>query len=241
MLIDEVQMKSNLEAIQEQIQVSAKKAGRNPDEITLMAVTKTKPLEVMLTLSKLGLKCFGENYPDEIEEKIPSLGFYPFPVAMIGHLQSRKAKIVADRCDAFHSLDRLDIAEKMERLCAERNRVMPVFLECNVGDEATKSGWHFSSDEMPGEFLADYEKIAEMPHLDIQGLMTLPPFTENGESNRPFFIRLREIRDALNDRYGAHITELSMGTSSDYSVAIEEGSTIIRIGTALAGAREYKK
>lgn len=240
MIIDAVQMKANLEDIRGKIAAAAAKAGRKPEEVTLMAVTKTKPLEVMLALADLGLTSFGENYPDEIEEKIPSLGAYPFPVAMIGHLQSRKAKIVADRCDEFHSLDRLDIAEKMERLCAERDRILPVFLECNVGDEESKSGWHFRSDVLPDDFLADYEKIAQLPHLDIRGLMTLPPFAEDGESNRPYFIRMRKIADGLNRR-GAHITQLSMGTSSDYMVAIEEGATIVRIGTALAGAREYKK
>ena len=159
---------------------------------------------------------------------------------MIGHLQSRKAKLVADLFDEYHSLDRLDIAEKMESLLAERNKVMPVFIECNVGGEESKSGWTFGSDTLTDEFLKDFEAGSAMPHLQVRGLMTLPPLVEDAEVNRKYFIRMRKIAEYLNTNMNARITELSMGTSADYSIAVEEGATMVRIGTALVGPRVYK-
>ncbi len=232
---------ANLKTIRENINSAAIKSGRDESAVRLMAVTKTKPAETVKCLLSAGIRCFGENYPDETVEKISAFRkVSDVCLAMIGHLQSRKAKIVADHFDEFQSLDRLEIAEKMESLCAERNRIMPVMIECNVGDEASKSGWHFADDSIPDQFLADFEKIRKLPHLDIMGLMILPPYAEDGEINRKYFIRTRNIAAYLNQHCGAHITELSMGTSSDYTVAIEEGATIIRIGTALVGPRDYK-
>lgn len=234
-------IRKNIEDIQNNIAAAAVRAGRAASDIRLMAVTKTKPAEVVECLISSGLRCFGENYPDETAEKIASFRTAEdVRLAMIGHLQSRKAKIVADLFDEYHSVDRLEIAEKMESLCAERNRVLPVMIECNVGNEDSKSGWHFHDESVPDTFLADFEKIAAFPHLEIRGLMILPPYAEDGEENRKYFIRTRKIGEYLNRNLGAKITELSMGTSSDYTVAIEEGATIVRIGTALVGPRQYK-
>ena len=223
------------------METAAVRAGRNAADIQLMAVTKTKPAEVIACLLEAGMRCFGENYPDETAEKIEAFRSADnTSLAMIGHLQSRKAKIVADLFDEYHSVDRLEIAEKMENLCAERNRIMPVMIECNVGDEESKSGWHFHDESVPDSFLKDFEKILTFPHLKVRGLMILPPFAENGEENRKYFVRTRKIEEYLNRSLNAGLTELSMGTSSDYMTAIEEGSTIIRIGTALVGPRVYK-
>ncbi len=235
-------IKRNIETIQKNIEAAAARAGRNSSDVTLMAVTKTKPAEVVNNLIEAGIRCFGENYPDETAGKIGAFRAEPAArLAMIGHLQSRKAKIVADLFDEFHSLDRPEIAEKMETLCMERNRTMPVMIECNVGNEDSKSGWHFPDESISDLFLGDFEKISKMPHLDIRGLMTLPPYAEEAESNRKYFVRLRKIAEYLNRHCGAHITGLSMGTSSDYTAAVEEGATIVRIGTALVGPRDYSK
>ncbi len=231
----------NLEVIQEKIAVAAEHSGRSIADVQLMAVTKTKSADVVECLINAGLRAFGENYPDETAGKIDAFRTNDaVRVAMIGHLQSRKAKIVADLFDEYHSVDRLEIAEKMEALCAERNRILPVMIECNVGDEESKSGWHFHDASIPDEFLQDFEKILTFPHLKMRGLMILPPYAEDGEVNRKYFVRTRMIMEYLNQNLNAGLTELSMGTSSDYPVAIEEGATVIRIGTALAGPRQYK-
>ncbi|MBQ6503714.1 MAG: YggS family pyridoxal phosphate-dependent enzyme [Flexilinea sp.] len=241
-MIDISVIQHNIETIQDNIASAVSRSGRNASDVRLMAVTKTKPTEVIAALIKSGIHCFGENYPDETAEKIAAFRADPgAKLAMIGHLQSRKAKIIADLFDEYHSLDRLETAEKMETLCAERNRILPVLIECNVGDEDSKSGWHFADDSVPDDFLADFEKILTLPHLDVRGLMILPPYTEDGEINRKFFIRTRNIAACLNRHYGAKLTELSMGTSSDYAVAVEEGATIVRIGTALVGPRNYNR
>ena len=233
-------IRKNIEEITKNIEIAAKRSGRSAGDVQLMAVTKTKPAEIVTTLIGSGVRCFGENYPDETAEKIAAFRTDDrVRLAMIGHLQSRKAKLVADLFDAYHSLDRPDIAEKMEKLCAERDRIMPVLIECNVGDEASKSGWHFHDDTIPEDFLRDFEQIRTYPHLQIRGLMTLPPYAENGEENRRYFVRMRKILEYLNSVYGAGLTEHSMGTSSDYTTAVEEGATIVRIGTALVGPRVY--
>ena len=241
-ILDASVIQKNIEDIREIIESAALRSGRKGSDVRLMAVTKTKPAEVVSSLIAAGIRCFGENYPDETIEKIDAFRTIDDAnLAMIGHLQSRKAKIVADHFDEFQSLDRLEIAEKMESLCAERGRVLPVLIECNIGDEASKSGWHFVDDSIPDAFIQDFEAISRLPHLDVRGLMVMPPFTEEAEINRKYFIRTRKIADYLNRNCGGHLTELSMGTSSDYAVAVKEGSTVVRIGTALVGPRDYSK
>ena len=235
-------IQNNIDVIRNRIGKAAERSGRKAGDVCLMAVTKTKPAETVRYLIESGIRYFGENYPDETKEKISVFAEAPDAMlAMIGHLQGRKAKIVADMFTAFHSLDRFEIAQKMETLCAERDRVMPVLIECNVGDEDSKSGWHFSDDSIPDAFLADFEKILKMPHLSVGGLMILPPYAENGEENRGYFVRTRNILEYLNRSYGLSMQELSMGTSSDYDIAVEEGATIVRIGTALVGPRNYNR
>lgn len=239
-MVDINTIQKNIEDIQKNIAAAAEHAGRKESDIRLMAVTKTKPAEVVAMLQTAGIRLYGENYPEETVDKISMFRSEKSTLAMIGHLQSRKAKLVADLFDEYHSLDRLEIAQKMEILLAERDKVMPVFIECNVGGEDSKSGWHFDSDAIPDAFLKDFEAVSAMPHLEICGLMTLPPYTEEAEDNRKYFIRMRNIAAYLNQQMGARITQLSMGTSADYSVAVEEGATIVRIGTALVGPRDYK-
>ena len=239
-MVDLSTIQKNIDDIQKNIDAAAARAGRNASDIRLMAVTKTKPAEVVAMLQEAGIRLYGENYPEEVPDKINEFRAEECTLAMIGHLQSRKAKLVADLFDEYHSLDRLDIAEKMESLLAERNKVMPVFIECNVGGEESKSGWTFGTDTLTDEFLKDFETVSAMPHLRVRGLMTLPPLVEDAEVNRKYFIRMRKIAEYLNTNMNARITELSMGTSADYSIAVEEGATMVRIGTALVGPRVYK-
>lgn len=237
--MDQQTLAHNLEVIRERIMTAVKKADRSSDRITLMAVTKTKPAETIRDLIELGLREFGENYPDETVEKMDAFKGDGVRISMIGHLQSRKAKLVADYFDCFQSVDNYEIAEKVDTLCCDRNKTMPVFLECNVGGEDSKGGWYFEDSDIPDSFLQDFERIQRLKHLQIKGLMILPPYTENGETNRPYFIRTRGILEYLNQYLDAGISELSMGTSIDYMEAIEEGATIVRIGTVLVGARAY--
>ena len=232
-------IKKNLEEIRAAMSVSAHRAGRNVQDIRLMAVTKLKPADVIQSLIDLGIKDIGENYPDETVKKIEVFQNAPEDVNlhMIGHCQSRKAKIVADYFDSFQSLDRLDIGIKLNSILEKKNKKMPVFLEFNTGEELHKKGWILKGPNFSDNFLRDLEQLQNCSQLDIRGLMTLPPFTENAEENRYYFANLRQVLENLNSHYGTRMTELSMGTSIDYCVAIEEGATFIRLGTVLVGPR----
>ncbi len=232
-------LQENLEKIQSAMSESAKRAGRKVHDIRLMAVTKLKSVDVIQSLINLGIKHIGENYPDETIQKIQVFQEAPNDVVlhMIGHCQSRKIKIVADYFDSFQSLDRLEIGLKLNSILEKKNKKMPVFLELNTGEELTKKGWLLKGTSLSSSFLRDLEQLQKCSQLDIQGLMTLPPFTENAEENRYYFANLRHVLEDLNTHYGMHLTELSMGTSIDYCPAIEEGATFIRIGTILVGPR----
>lgn len=215
---------------------ACQRSGRRIDEVELMAVTKTKPEEVIQALIQLGVRTFGENYPDETVEKIRSFrdGADSVRLCMIGSLQSRKAKLVAKHFDAFHSVDSLKTAERMDALLDQMDRSMEALLEINVGGEASKHGWDIDQCD---ELFRDVERIMRLPRLEIAGLMTLPPYAVNGELNRRYFARLRELLAQINRAFGMSWVTLSMGTSDDFPIAIEEGATIVRIGTKLVGAR----
>ena len=159
---------------------------------------------------------------------------------MIGHVQSRKARLVADHFALLHSLDSLKLAQRLERFSEEANRVLPVLLEFNVGGEESKSGWDASDESHWDALLPDVTALMDLPHLQVRGLMTMPPLETDPEDARRFFQRLRRLRDHLADRFPqADWRELSMGTSADYPVAVEEGATLVRVGTAIVGARHY--
>ena len=160
---------------------------------------------------------------------------------MIGHVQSRKARLVADHFALLHSRDSLKLAQRLDRFAAEGHRRLPVLLEFNVGDEASKSGWSASDESQWDSFLPDVQAILGLPNLRVHGLMTMPPLGGDPEDSRRFFQRLRLLRDRLALTFPqADWRELSMGTSSDYTVAVEEGATLVRVGTAIVGARRYK-
>jgi pyridoxal phosphate enzyme (YggS family) len=226
----------------EQIEKSARKSDRNPQDIRLVVVTKTQPIEIVQAVIEAGVKILGENYPEEGVMKIQSLAAQSgVEWHMIGHVQSRKARLVADHFALLHSLDSLKLAQRLDRFAAEQNRVLPVLLELNLGGEESKSGWEVLEPSTLDKILPDIHMLLDLPHLRVHGLMTMPPLGTDPEDSRRFFQSLRLIRDQLALLYPqADWRELSMGTSSDYTVAVEEGATLVRVGTAIVGARKYK-
>ncbi len=229
----------NFENINRRIETAALRSGRSIKDIQLEAVTKTKPASIIQYLIDCGQKLFGENYPEETEGKKSAFQKDGIELHLIGHLQKRKAKLVVGLFNEFESLDRIEIAYEVNKLCLNAKIIMPVLLEMNVSDEMSKSGWKLMDGSISDSFLSDFESIGKLSNLKIKGLMTLPPYTENAEDNRKYFIQMRKILEVLNKQYNLDMKELSMGTSIDFETAVEEGATIVRIGTALVGPRNY--
>lgn len=233
-------IKQKFESIQEQIHKAARTSGRNANEVKLVTVSKTKPVEVLQAAAQAGITIFGENYPEETIPKIEALSsvFPGLEWHMIGHLQSRKAGLVAGHFSMMHSLDSVRLATILERKLAENQRQLPVLLEMNVSGEGSKGGWPAWSESLWENLLPEIEQILAMDSLVIKGLMTMPPLFDNAQAVRPYFARLRQLRNWLAKRLPqAHWDELSMGTSSDFMVAVEEGATFVRIGTAILDSR----
>ena len=221
------------------IAVAAHKSNRPPDSIRLVVVTKKQPVEVIQAAIEAGAKILGENYAEEAVEKILALKSYSaVEWHMIGHVQSRKANLVAEHFALFHSLDSLKLAQRVDRFAAEFNRKLPVLLEFNVGGEESKHGWSAFDESRWPDLLADVEAIASLPNLQLRGLMTMPPLVLDPSAARPYFERLRRLRDFLSEQVPhIELSELSMGTSADYTVAVEEGATLVRVGQAILGPR----
>lgn len=236
-------IRENYQHVLDQIAKAAQKANRNVDEIRLVVVTKTQPMAIIQAAIEAGVHVLGENYPEEGVMKIQSL---PEKTGvewhMIGHVQSRKARLVADHFALLHSLDSLKLAQRLDRFAAEGNRVLPVLLEFNVGGEESKSGWNAADESQWNVFLPDVAELLDLSHLSVHGLMTMPPLGTEPEESRRFFQRLRRLRDHLAAQFPqADWHELSMGTSADFEVAVEEGATLVRVGTAIVGARTYTR
>jgi len=223
-----------LSEIQSRIARAAERARRDPAGVRLVAVTKTHSAETVRTAAKIGIGVFGENRVAEGVEKIQALRaeFPNLEWRLIGPLQTNKAKPALQWFSVIESLDRERLARRLEGLLAAENRTFPVLLEVNLGGEETKSG------AAPGEVEALAASVLDCPHLDVRGLMAVPPFAEDPEDGRPYFRRLKEIRDRLAGRFGRPFPELSMGMTHDFEVAVEEGATEVRVGTALFGPRE---
>ena len=223
-----------LARVRAQLAAAAEKAGRRPDEVRLIAISKTHPAAVVKHLIELGAADVGENRVQEAEEKIIEIGRDKVRWHLVGHLQANKARRAVNLFDVIHSLDSIDLARRLDRLCEEEERdKLRVLIQVDLGHEETKSG----IEETALSQLVD--SLAELSRLELIGLMTLPPFFDNPEHSRPFFHRLRELRDELS-RQGAfqdRKTELSMGMTQDFAVAIEEGATMVRVGTAIFGER----
>jgi len=227
-------IRANLSAVRDRIERAAHKALRDPAEIKLVAVSKTHPAEVLRNAIAAGATVFGENKVQEAEPKIADIGREGVEWHLIGHLQSNKARKAVQLFDVIHSLDSLELARRLERLCIEEDRgSLPVFAQVDLAGEETKSG--VSENDLPElvEFLMSCQC------LKFDGLMTLPPFFDDAEDARPYFMRLRELRDGLllESAFANGKGELSMGMSHDFEVAIEEGSTVVRVGTAIFGER----
>jgi hypothetical protein len=223
----------------ESIAIAARTGGRDPDSVRLVVVTKAQPLEVARAAVQAGARILGENYPDESVSKILSIGLESgVEWHMIGHVQSRKARLVIEHFDLLQSLDSLKLAERLNRMALEAGRILPVMLEFNVGGEQSKYGWPAAQDKDWPSLYPPIEAILGLENLRIRGLMTMPPLETNPEHARIYFQTLRLLRDHLAARYPrADWRELSMGTSVDFEVAVQEGATLVRIGTAIVGAR----
>ena len=236
-------IRENYQHVLDQIANAARQSARDPNQIRLVVVTKTQPLQIMQAAIEAGVRILGENYPEEAASKIQSLGAQTgVEWHMIGHVQSRKARLVADHFALLHSLDSLKLARRLDRFVAERDRILPVLLEFNVGGEESKAGWEAADESQWETLLPDISSILDLPNLRLHGLMTMPPLETNPQDSRRFFQRLRQLRDWLGSRFPrADWRELSMGTSVDYPVAVEEGATLVRVGTAIVGARKYQR
>lgn len=234
-------IKSNLNMVNEKIAAAAVRSGRVFDDIQLVVVSKGQPVEVIQSAISAGVRNFGENYPEESLAKISACEGEGVTWHMIGHLQSRKARMVCEHFDWMHSLDSRRLAEKMERQLAQINRSLPILLEFNVGGEESKSGW-VAEDEKKFPFLRDeIGQILELPHLEVRGLMAMPPLTASLEEARGYFRRLVKLQAYLTRQFPAMSwKELSMGTSADFEAAVEEGATFVRIGTIILGPRPVK-
>ena len=220
--------------VRARLAAAAQRSGRNPDEVRLIAISKTHPAAVIKQAIELGATDLGENRVQEAEGKITEIGSDDVRWHLVGHLQANKARRAVTLFDVIHSLDTVDLAQRLDRLCAEEGRAsLPVLIQVDLGHEETKSG----IDESELTHMVD--SLGPLTRLKLIGLMTLPPFFDDPEQSRPFFRRLRELRDELNQRgaFGDRTGELSMGMTHDFEVAIEEGATMVRIGTAIFGSR----
>jgi pyridoxal phosphate enzyme (YggS family) len=221
-------LRENLAEVKKRIEKAAQKSGRNADEIKLIAVSKTHSTKVLRDAMAAGATIFGENKIQEAEEKIKELGKKNLEWHLIGHLQSNKARKAVKLFDVIHTLDSVELAERLERICIDENRTsLSVLAQVDLADEKTKNG--IGEKGLPNLI----ERLKTCERLKFDGLMIIPPFFEDIEKVRPFFRRLREIRDEFLPN-----GELSMGMSHDFEIAIEEGATLVRVGTAIFGARE---
>ncbi len=216
-----------LEKVEQRIAAACEKAGRPRDSVTLLAVSKTKPPEAVCEAAECGLRLFGENKVQEAQAKIP-LCPSGLEWHLIGHLQSNKAKLAANLFQMIHSVDSLKLLRALD---SHAETTLPVLLQVNVSGEASKSGMK------PAEVAAAVEVANQMSKIEVHGLMTIPPFTPDPEKARSHFIALRDLRDRVQEETGTPLPELSMGMSHDLEIAIEEGSTWVRIGTDLFGSR----
>ena len=226
----------NIASIHERIAAAASRAGRNPKEIALMAVSKTQPPESIGEAYEAGLRVFGENRIQEFANKIGALQNLPDAEwHMIGHLQTNKASKATELFHAVDSVDSLKLAEKLDAAARQLGKKLSLLLEINVGGEAAKSGVAPDSPALDELLIA----APRLDSLQFRGLMTVPPFTDDPQDARPYFRKLRELRDNIAARKhpGVNMDVISMGMSHDFEVAIEEGSTCVRVGTAIFGER----
>lgn len=227
-------LKEQLEQVNQNIQEACEKVKRNRDEVTLIAVSKTKPIEVLQEAYDLGVRVFGENKVQELVDKYEAL---PKDIEwhMIGHLQTNKVKYIIDKVAMIHSVDSLKLAETIEKEAAKKDCIANILVEVNVAEEDSKFGLKVD------EVLPFIEKISTFPHIRVKGLMTIAPFVENAEENRDIFTNLHKLSVDIEAKNidNTSMSVLSMGMTNDYEVAVEEGATMVRVGTGIFGARNY--
>ncbi|MGN0243908.1 MAG: YggS family pyridoxal phosphate-dependent enzyme [Lachnospiraceae bacterium] len=230
MLID------NYNEVQNRVREACLRVNRDPDEVTLIAVSKTKPLTDIETLRAHGVLEYGENKVQELVDKYEHIQ-EPVHWHMIGHLQTNKVKYIIDKVCLIHSVDSLKLAQCINKEAEKHNVKIPVLLEVNVAGEESKFGFSVEG------LYASIKEIAMLPNIQVDGLMTIAPFVEDSEENRVHFRKLKEILVDINRKNIDNITmhTLSMGMTGDYEVAIEEGATMVRVGTGIFGTRNYKK
>ncbi len=240
-------LEQNLALVQQRIARAAERAGREPRDITLVAVSKTFPVETILAAYALGIRHFGENRVEEATQKIPTVNLQitqspnrlithsSITWHLVGHLQSRKVKDALPLFDVIHSIDSVALAQKIEARAAALNKTLAILLEVNVSGEPSKYGF---APALREEFFEAVRAILALPHLDVQGLMTIAPIVTQPDAARPYFGALRELRDELRARFPDRAWQhLSMGMTDDFEAAIAEGATMVRIGRAIFGER----
>ncbi len=222
-------LKERVKEVINEIQETALKSGRNPEEVRLLAATKSVSPERILEAIEAGIRIIGENYVQEAQKKYELIG-PRVSWHMIGRLQTNKAKYAVRLFEVIHSLDSLRLAQELQKAAEKQGKKVKVMIQVNLSGEISKGG-------IPPDKAKELsERVLEFPNLELIGLMTIPPYSENPEDSRPFFRKLRELKEELN-REGFPLTELSMGMSNDFKVAIEEGATLVRIGTLIFGPR----
>jgi hypothetical protein len=227
-------LKQRLEQVKERIRQAAESCNRDADSIRLVAVSKTIAADTVREAIEAGVTILGENYVQEARDKFNALVQYPVSWHFIGHLQSNKAKYGVRLFDLIHSVDSLKLARELDKQAAKVDKVQHILVQVNISGEDTKSG--ISADEAPG-LIAE---IGQLKNIAVKGLMTMPPYFYQPEKVRPFFAALRELRDRIKAQSLPHVSmdELSMGMTGDFEVAIKEGATLVRIGTAIFGERQ---
>ena len=230
-------LKENLEEVEEKIAKACEHAGRAREGVTLIAVSKTKPIEMLQEIYDEGIRDFGENKVQELTEKYEVMP-KDMKWHMIGHLQRNKVKYIVDKVTLIHSVDSLRLAETISREAEKKGVTVPILIEVNIAGEETKFG--LSSKE---EVISLTEQIAALPNLSVKGLMTVAPPVKDPEENRPFFREIRQLSVDITNKNIDNVSMeiLSMGMTNDYTVAIEEGATMVRVGTGIFGARDYSK
>ena len=224
----------NLERVREQIVTAGAKAGRTGNEIELVAITKTHPVEKVREAVQAGHTVFGESRVQEARAKIPEL---PSNLRwhFVGHLQKNKIRHALPLFELFHGVDSLELAEEMNRIAAEEGMQPRTLLEVNVAGEGSKFGFN------PEGLRAEMESLLALPRLSIEGLMCIPPLADEAEASRKFFVQLRELRNSLEKEFDVKLPHLSMGMTQDFWIAVEEGATLVRVGTAIFGERPKRR
>ena len=231
---ENIMIRENIEIVEKNIEKACERAGRDRKDVTLIAVSKTKPVSDIRLAMECGMRVFGENKVQEIRDKTEEIK-EDISFHMIGHLQTNKVKYLPGKVVMIHSVDNVGLAQEIEKQFAKNDMTIDVLIEVNMAGEDTKFGL------APSQVSSFVQEISTLPHLNIRGLMTIAPYTEDPESNRIYFKGLRELRDEINALNIPNVCmdTLSMGMTGDYEVAIEEGATFVRVGTGIFGERNY--